>query len=37
MNKYARYEREKAKLQKMALTPREYEIRLREIARKLKI
>lgn len=37
MNKYAEYERRKARLRQLNLTPREYEKRLREIARKLKI
>lgn len=36
-NKYILYEREKAKLQGLNLTYEEYERRLRELARKLKI
>lgn len=37
MNKYAEYERVKERLQKLNLPPQEYEKRLREIARRLKI
>ena len=37
MTKFERYEAEKSKLQRMGLTPAEYEQALRELCRKLKI
>lgn len=37
MNKLKLYEQEKRKLQQLNLTPEEYEKRIRELAKKLRI
>lgn len=37
MNKYAEYERLKAEIARTAKTPKEYEKKVKELARKMKI
>lgn len=37
MNKYAEYERLKAEIARTAKTPQEYEKKVKELARKIKI
>ena len=37
MNKYAEYERLKAEITRTAKTPQEYEKKIKELARKMKI